>query len=76
MGTLHYKAPVVRMLRMMRIGVVKCEGGVILRVKDFGEADRILTILSDTDGKFDAVARGARRPRSRLVGGLLNNFRA
>lgn len=45
----------------------KCEG-VILRVKDFGEADRILTILSDTDGKFDAVARGARRPRSRLVG--------
>jgi len=40
----------------------------VLRVRDFGEADRILTILSDTDGKFDAVARGARRPRSRLVG--------
>ena len=40
----------------------------MLRVRDFGEADRILTILSDTDGKFAAVARGARRPRSRLVG--------
>jgi len=40
------------------LSLLKCEG-VVLRVRDFGEADRILTILSDTDGKFDAVARGA-----------------
>lgn len=49
------------------MSLLRCEG-VVLRVRDFGEADRILTILSDTDGKLDAVARGARRPRSRLVG--------
>lgn len=45
--------------------------GIILRVRPFGEADRILTILTRTEGVIEAVARGARRPRSRLVGATL-----
>ncbi len=49
------------------MALVKCEG-IVLKVKDFGEADRILTVLSGSEGKFEALARGARRPRSRLVG--------
>ncbi|MEA4882089.1 MAG: DNA repair protein RecO [Clostridia bacterium] len=49
------------------MALVRCEG-VILRVRDYGEADRIITVLSGPEGKFDAVARGARRPRSRMVG--------
>lgn len=49
------------------MALVRCEG-IILKVKDFGEADRILTVLSGSEGKFEALARGARRPRSRLVG--------
>lgn len=54
-------------VRMIGLALVRCEG-VVLRVKDFGEADRILTVLSGSEGKFEALARGARRPRSRLVG--------
>lgn len=42
-----------------------------MRVRPFGEADRILTILTRTEGVIEAVARGARRPRSRLVGATL-----
>ncbi|MEW6307555.1 MAG: DNA repair protein RecO [Bacillota bacterium] len=41
--------------------------GIVLRVRDLGEADRLLTILGDAGGKYRAVARGARRPRNRLV---------
>jgi DNA repair protein RecO (recombination protein O) len=52
---------------MIGMALVKCEG-IVLKVKDFGEADRILTVLSGSEGKFEALARGARRPRSRLVG--------
>ena len=49
------------------MALVRCEG-IVLKVRDFGEADRILTVLSGSEGKFEALARGARRPRSRLVG--------
>lgn len=49
------------------MAMVGCEG-IVLRVRDFNEADRILTILSPTEGKFEAVARGARRPRSGVAG--------
>lgn len=41
--------------------------GIVLRTRSLGEADRILTILSRDRGKIEAVARGARRPRSRLA---------
>ncbi|HEY8343951.1 MAG TPA: DNA repair protein RecO [Bacillota bacterium] len=42
--------------------------GIVLRSRPFGEADKVLTILSKEHGKLEAVAKGARRPRSRLVG--------
>lgn len=42
--------------------------GVVLRSRDFGEADKIVTVLTADRGKIEAVAKGARRPRSRLVG--------
>lgn len=41
---------------------------LVLRNRSLGEADRILTLLTRTDGKIRAVARGSRRPRNRLVG--------
>lgn len=41
---------------------------LVLRVRDFGEADRILTLLRREEGKTQAVAKGARRPRNRLAG--------
>ncbi|MEW6045409.1 MAG: DNA repair protein RecO [Bacillota bacterium] len=41
---------------------------LVLRVRDLGEADRILTLYTRSEGKLQAVARGSRRPRSRLLG--------
>ena len=35
-----------------------------------GEADRVLTLLSATRGKFKAIAKGGRKPTSRLGGGV------
>jgi len=44
--------------------------GVVIRRLDFGEADRILTILSRRFGRIKAIAKGCRRPRSRMAGHL------
>jgi DNA repair protein RecO (recombination protein O) len=43
----------------------RCEAIVLARM-DFGEADRILTLYSRQHGKLRVIAKGARRPMSRL----------
>lgn len=43
---------------------------VIIRKTRLGEADRILTLYTLQMGKTQAVARGVRRPRSKLAGHL------
>jgi DNA repair protein RecO (recombination protein O) len=43
---------------------------VILRHSDWGEADRILTIFTRERGKVRAIAKGARKVRSRKAGHL------
>jgi DNA repair protein RecO (recombination protein O) len=43
---------------------------IVLRGLDLGEADRVLTVLTPHLGKLRIIAKGARRPRSRLGGGL------
>lgn len=40
---------------------------LVIRVRDLGEADKILVLLTREEGKVEAVARGARRPRSRFA---------
>ncbi len=40
----------------------------MLRGRQLGEADRILTLFTAQRGKVDAVAKGVRRPRSHLGG--------
>ena len=42
----------------------------MLRRRDLGEADRILTIFTDRAGKISVVAKGSRRTQSRLAGHL------
>ena len=44
--------------------------GIVLRGLDLGEADRVLTVLTPHHGKARVIAKGVRRPRSRLGGGL------
>ena len=43
---------------------------IVLSRFDYGEADRIMTLLTPVQGKFKAIAKGVRRPTSRLGGAL------
>ena len=43
---------------------------IVLSRFDFGEADRILTLITPAGGKLKAIAKGIRRPTSRLGGSL------
>src|SRR5260370_40182928 len=43
---------------------------IILKRTDYGEADRILTLLTPTKGKMHAIAKGTRRPVSKKAGHL------
>lgn len=44
--------------------------GLILRSRDFGETDRILTILTQKKGKISSLAKGIRRPGAKFSGNL------
>jgi DNA repair protein RecO (recombination protein O) len=43
---------------------------IVLKRTDLGEADRVLTLLTPTKGKFHAIAKGIRRPTSKKAGHL------
>lgn len=43
---------------------------IVLRHRDWGEADRLLTLYTRQQGKLRAVAKGARKTRSRKAGHL------
>jgi DNA repair protein RecO (recombination protein O) len=43
---------------------------IVLRHSDWGEADRLLTLFTREMGKLRAVAKGARKMRSRKAGHL------
>jgi DNA repair protein RecO (recombination protein O) len=44
--------------------------GIVLRCSDFGEADRLVVLLTREHGKVRAIAKGVRRPTSRHAGNL------
>ncbi len=44
--------------------------GIILSRTDYGEADRILTLLTPDQGKLRLLAKGVRRVKSKLAGGI------
>lgn len=44
--------------------------GIVLSRTDYGEADRILTLLTPDHGKLRLMARGVRKAKSRLAGGI------
>lgn len=43
---------------------------IVLRRLDYGEADRILTLLTREHGKLGAIAKGARRGKARMASSL------
>lgn len=44
--------------------------GIMLGRLDYGEADRILTVLTPDHGKLSVLAKGVRRIKSKLAGGI------
>ncbi|MDB5164432.1 MAG: repair protein RecO [Candidatus Saccharibacteria bacterium] len=44
--------------------------GIVLRRTNYGEADRIVTLLTPEQGKISLMARGVRRSKSKLAGGI------
>jgi DNA repair protein RecO len=44
--------------------------GVVLKRVNYGEADRIVTFITNDHGKVTAIAKGVRKPKSKLAGGL------
>ena len=43
---------------------------IVLKRTDFGEADRIVTVLTPNDGKLRLMAKGVRKLKSKLAGGI------
>ncbi len=41
---------------------------IVIRRRDWGEADRLLTLYTREQGKIQAIAKGARKPASRKTG--------
>jgi DNA repair protein RecO (recombination protein O) len=44
--------------------------GIVLRRRDFGESDRILVLFTRKLGRVSVIAKGARKPSSKLAGHL------
>jgi DNA repair protein RecO (recombination protein O) len=44
--------------------------GIVLARTNYGEADRILTFLTPDNGKLKAIAKGVRKQKSKLAGGI------
>lgn len=43
---------------------------IVLRRTDYGEGDRIINLLTPDLGKISVLAKGVRKPRSKLAGGV------
>ena len=43
---------------------------IVLGRTNYGEADRIITFLTPNHGKIRAIAKGVRKPKSKLAGGI------
>jgi len=55
--------------KALMIKSLKTEG-IVLKGTNFGEADRILTILTDRFGKIKVMAKGIRKIKSHMAGAL------
>ena len=67
--SVHVRSVLDRLLVSPRSRLYKTEA-IVLRGLDLGEADRVLTVLTPHLGKLRVIAKGVRRPRSRIGGGL------
>ncbi|HLE94747.1 MAG TPA: recombination protein O N-terminal domain-containing protein, partial [Acidimicrobiia bacterium] len=47
---------------------IRHDQGIVLRSYPFGEADRVVVLLSPNNGKIRTVAKGIRKTKSRFGG--------
>ncbi|MDQ3093947.1 MAG: DNA repair protein RecO [bacterium] len=43
---------------------------IILSRRDYGEADRIINFLTNDNGRVSGIAKGVKKPKSKMAGGL------
>ncbi|MBP7821189.1 DNA repair protein RecO, partial [Candidatus Saccharibacteria bacterium] len=43
---------------------------VVLRRTNYGEADRIVSFLTENNGKITCLAKGVRKQKSKMAGGI------
>lgn len=48
----------------------KVTKGIVLHRINYGEADKIITMLTPQSGKITLMAKGVRKPKSKLAGGI------
>ncbi|MFD1363025.1 DNA repair protein RecO [Lentibacillus salinarum] len=41
--------------------------GIVMKTQDYGETHKIVTLFSNKSGKISAIARGAKKPKSRMA---------
>lgn len=49
---------------------IKSTKAIMLRRVDYGEADKIITFISSDFGKLNAIAKGVRKQKSKMAGGI------
>ncbi|RNC29877.1 MAG: DNA repair protein RecO [Candidatus Dichloromethanomonas elyunquensis] len=53
---------------MVKMAVYSTDA-IVIRSREYGESDRLITLFSREKGKIEAIAKGARKPRSTQRGG-------
>lgn len=71
----HRRVPTATLQSYAKVNIVRPvkhyrTEGIVLRRQDFGEADRVITLFTPGMGKLRALAKGTRRPKSRMAGHL------
>lgn len=57
------------MLGLVKVAVYKADA-LVIRSREYGEADRLVTLFSRENGKLEAVAKGVRKPKSSQRAGV------
>lgn len=53
---------------MVEVAVYKADA-IVIRSREYGESDRLITLFSREKGKIEAIAKGVRKPKSTQRGG-------
>lgn len=64
---IDYQLQIINYIDWNNVPIYKTQG-VIIKRRNFGEADRLLTLYTQNDGKIVVIAKGVRRSKAKMVG--------